>query len=207
MSQDNEAAPLLPVIVSVDFGTTDTAVSVAKPSFRTQSSYTAPAVYIGVFEGLHKPMETVATDFLSKIYSELPRILGWGLWPPIRFIFTVPASWSIHGSQAATRRAAKEAGLLNRPEDTLDFVTEPYAAALYVLKAPRAPNFQPKDGVVICDAGGGTTDITIFNLSRSGESWEWNQITAVQGELANPKTSFPQSKNGTLLVSGPSSPL
>jgi len=59
---------------------------------------------------------------------------------PMDCWLTVPAVWS-DSAQIATKRAAKAAGFGSRPQDTINVITEPEAAAIATLK-----RFQEPDG-------------------------------------------------------------
>lgn len=81
----------------------------------------------------------MATDYLRLIYTELMKRLA-TTFPNIpahelvvKFFITTPAMWSA-AAQHNTLQAAREAGFGSRPQDTIEAVTEPEAAASYVLK-------------------------------------------------------------------------
>ncbi|KAF3906929.1 hypothetical protein AA313_de0205175 [Arthrobotrys entomopaga] len=124
----------------------------------------------------------VCTDYLRLLYNcmmemhlrrRLPDTLDY---TPIHFVFTVPAIWD-HKAQEATRYAALKAGFCSRVGDTLSLVSEPEAAAMFVLKAMHDRNFSrtPVESVssmkkgeafVICDAGGGTVDLISYQVEN-----------------------------------------
>jgi len=69
------------------------------------------------------------------------------------YVITVPAIWS-PGARGLTRRAA--AAALGEPEDKLILVPEPEAAALFCATMCHEVNLKDGDGLLVCDAGGGT---------------------------------------------------
>jgi molecular chaperone DnaK (HSP70) len=60
---------------------------------------------------------------------------------PIQFVLTTPAIWS-HEAQNKTREAAKMAGFMSRPGDTLSMVSEPEASVLYCIKEVYSTKIQ-----------------------------------------------------------------
>ncbi|KAF3937660.1 hypothetical protein ABW19_dt0200502 [Dactylella cylindrospora] len=122
----------------------------------------------------------VAADYLKLLYEEFMNNILKKRMPetlystPIHFVFTIPAIWN-HRAQEATRYAAKKAGFCSRPGDTFSLVSEPEAAAMFVLQAMNENNFsristqgmsslQIGENFVICDAGGGTVDLISYQV-------------------------------------------
>ncbi|KAF3318987.1 hypothetical protein TWF173_005397 [Orbilia oligospora] len=110
---------------------------------------------------------------------------------PINFVFTVPAIWG-HQAQQATKMAAKLAGFCSRESDTLSLVSEPEAAAMYVLKAMHAANFsrittqampslKTGDNFVVCDAGGGTVDLISYKVEEVQPSFRLKEAVVGTG--------------------------
>lgn len=64
------------------------------------------------------------------------------------------------------RRAAMKAGLINKndPQDRLILISEPEAAALYCERMCEQVNLSRGDRMMICDAGGGTVDLIVFEV-------------------------------------------
>jgi hypothetical protein len=92
----------------------------------------------------------------------------------IKYSLAIPAIWSSR-SKAIMREAAVLAGMLDRNGDPgkLVFVREPVAAAIYVeqLMAKDGVIFKNNDTIIVCDAGGETTDLVALvkrTLQRSG---------------------------------------
>jgi molecular chaperone DnaK (HSP70) len=70
----------------------------------------------------------------------------------ISYIITVPAIWT-DSAKELTRQAAVRAGI---PDDKLDLITEPEAAALYCATLGEEVDLEEGDRFLVCDAGGGT---------------------------------------------------
>ncbi|KAG2204055.1 hypothetical protein INT47_007049 [Mucor saturninus] len=82
-----------------------------------------------------------------------------------RYCLTVPAMWS-DLAKSTMRRAAILAGLVSQddPQDRLILISEPEAAALYCEKMCEQVNLNKGDRMMICDAGGGTVDLIVFEV-------------------------------------------
>ncbi|KAK0619194.1 hypothetical protein B0T14DRAFT_566081 [Immersiella caudata] len=123
----------------------------------------------------------MATEYLALIYEEVMTALGrrfpnslGGL--KIKFIITTPAMWS-RAAQHNTLMAARAAGFGSRPQDHLEPVTEPEAAACYAMKEVNvsegqvacisdSASWQPDRQIIICDAGGGTVDLVTYAIDQ-----------------------------------------
>jgi len=70
----------------------------------------------------------------------------------ISYIITVPAIWR-DAAKDLTRKAAVRAGI---PNDRLELITEPEAAALYCATIGGEVDLKARDRFLVCDAGGGT---------------------------------------------------
>ncbi|KAI9271874.1 hypothetical protein BDA99DRAFT_569638 [Phascolomyces articulosus] len=116
-------------------------------------------------------VETVA-DYLSALHEhtldELSRSFAKNYHPDtFRYCLTVPAVWT-DKAKNLMRQAAIQAGLINPsdPSDRLILVSEPEAAALYC-EETMSDQVQLKDNdrIMICDAGGGTVDLIVFQVN------------------------------------------
>ncbi|KAL1933554.1 hypothetical protein VTP01DRAFT_7644 [Rhizomucor pusillus] len=87
-----------------------------------------------------------------------------------RYCLTVPAMWS-EKAKNTMREAAIRAGLISETDhrDRLMLISEPEAAVLYCEKKCDQFNLRHGDRFMICDAGGGTVDLIVFEVDeRSG---------------------------------------
>ncbi|KAG0165273.1 hypothetical protein DFQ30_008693 [Apophysomyces sp. BC1015] len=79
----------------------------------------------------------------------------------------VPAMWSDRAKQAM-REAAILAGIISEDDhhDRLMLISEPEAAAIYCEKTCDQFNMDSGDEFMICDAGGGTVDLIVFDVKK-----------------------------------------
>jgi molecular chaperone DnaK (HSP70) len=79
----------------------------------------------------------------------------------LSYVITVPAIWK-DSAKDLTRQAAVRAGI---PENRLELITEPEAAALYCATYYEKVDLRAGDCFLICDAGGGTVVSSITRLN------------------------------------------
>ncbi|EHA52891.1 hypothetical protein MGG_05163 [Pyricularia oryzae 70-15] len=156
------------------------------------SEYDDPELKLGRSEGLmclpaDKSAKDVTTDYLRGLYQtcqeRLNRTFGNGrlasqLRYPVDVWLTVPATWS-DKAKLLTQRAAKDAGFASHPGDRMFIIAEPEAAALAALKATISKVddlVQVGDHVLICDCGGGTVDITTYNVLSTKPTLELEEL-------------------------------
>ncbi|KAI8086084.1 uncharacterized protein BX664DRAFT_359643 [Halteromyces radiatus] len=100
-----------------------------------------------------------------------------------RYCLTVPAMWSDR-AKAATREAAIRAGLVLRSDhpERLMLISEPEAAALYCEKKSEQFNLAHGQRFMICDAGGGTVDLIVFEIDQKpGQKRTLKEVTNGHG--------------------------
>ncbi|CAO3680468.1 unnamed protein product [Rhizopus microsporus] len=100
-----------------------------------------------------------------------------------RYCLTVPAMWSDR-AKATMREAAIRAGLINSNDhpDRLMLISEPEAAALYCEKKSEQFNLRHGQRFMICDAGGGTVDLIVFEIHEPpGEKRTLKEVTNGHG--------------------------
>ncbi|KAG0075056.1 hypothetical protein BGZ90_010237 [Linnemannia elongata] len=99
-----------------------------------------------------------------------------------RYCLTVPAMWS-DKAKGVMRRAAIQAGLINKndKEDRLMLVSEPEAAALYCERSCNEYDLKHGDRFLICDAGGGTVDLIVYDIAESAEGRNLSEVTKGHG--------------------------
>ncbi|EGX95281.1 Hsp70 family chaperone, putative [Cordyceps militaris CM01] len=109
-----------------------------------------------------KDCEKLVRDYLAGIKQAVDKKLG----PAEQFssverqyIITVPALWD-YSEQEKTRYCAKKAGMGKGNEIML--IPESEAAAIWAIK--NMPSIEEGDVFVVCDAGGGTVDLTSFRV-------------------------------------------
>lgn len=84
-----------------------------------------------------------------------------------RYCLTVPAMWSDR-AKAIMREAAIRANMIMASDhpDRLMLISEPEAAALYCEKKSEQFNLKHGERFMICDAGGGTVDLIVFEIDQ-----------------------------------------
>ena len=116
-------------------------------------------------------------DHVAGIFSDV--VPGWRDLK-VEFIFSVPTTWKTPGMVADIERILPQAGF---GRDGLQHravigLTEAEAAAVYASKQ----QFQRGDVILVCDAGGGTTDVNVLRiLSASGEPVALEPLSWVEG--------------------------
>ncbi|PGH03861.1 hypothetical protein GX51_03849 [Blastomyces parvus] len=151
-------------------------------------------VIFGLPQG--KSATDVVSDYLSEVYSHILQRIGKQITEdtlratPLEFWFTVPAIWSDQ-AQNATLNAARKAGFGTRPNDKIFLISEPEAAAITSLKKYATPNevggfVKPGDGVLVCDCGGGTVDLTAYLVLQTVPTLGFEELcTGVGGKCGS----------------------
>ncbi|KAF9346264.1 hypothetical protein BGX26_002251 [Mortierella sp. AD094] len=99
-----------------------------------------------------------------------------------RYCLTVPAMWS-DKAKGVMRKAAIRAGLITATDhpDRLMLVSEPEAAALYCEKACKQYDLGHGDQFMICDAGGGTVDLIVYEIASTSQGRRLSEVTKGHG--------------------------
>jgi hypothetical protein len=128
-------------------------------------------------------------DYLKKMYEYLCFKLGAELsgvgWEEARieFIFSVPTTWAPVPTVENFKRIAREAGFgLHHGHSLTIGLTEAEAAAVHVsIEAPGI--FRENDVLLVCDAGGGTTDLSVLRVTGTvNQAINLQQLDVVFGE-------------------------
>ncbi|GIZ37993.1 hypothetical protein CKM354_000142000 [Cercospora kikuchii] len=131
---------------------------------------------------LSKPMNKSAVDICADYLTEVAKFAHQSLArrisievleaTPIEFWFTVPAVWSDRAkadTMRAARKAAVQAALRFHPDTQISLIREPEAAAVatisYLTKGGSQQQIKTGDSILICDCGGGTVDITTYEIT------------------------------------------
>jgi hypothetical protein len=99
-----------------------------------------------------------------KLSGELPSHKPWPL-AKVEYMFSVPTTWAPNPTVEKFKSIASRAGFGSQPNHTLTVgLTEAEAAAVYVsVEAPGI--FEENQVLLVCDAGGGTTDLSVMKVS------------------------------------------
>ncbi|KAK0734758.1 hypothetical protein B0T26DRAFT_746628 [Lasiosphaeria miniovina] len=130
-----------------------------------------------------KTVEQMCIDYLRPLYEHILDSLRQDNAQldtlRIKFVITTPAMWS-PASQDLKRHAAFEAGFGRRSADWVDIVSEPEAAANHSLKLLLRDNSRERQGlhsyavaagwevgnnILIVDAGAGTVDTVVYEIT------------------------------------------
>ncbi|KAF1954189.1 hypothetical protein CC80DRAFT_129843 [Byssothecium circinans] len=145
-------------------------------------------------EGAPESIEEVEKwygDYLRKMYECLSFKLGGELsgttWEDARieFIFSVPTTWPPIPVVESFRRIVHASGFGTYPSHEISIgLTEAEAAAVHI--STEAPGiFRPNDILLVCDAGGGTTDLSVLRInapSGNTQGISLQQLDVVFGE-------------------------
>ncbi|KAG9064852.1 hypothetical protein KI688_003113 [Linnemannia hyalina] len=146
-------------------------------------------------ESLHNaPLENgisaldAVTHYLKKLHGHVMMELMKGFiknYEPNQFQYclTVPAMWS-DGAKNTMRRAAIGAGLIQEgdPPNRLILISEPEAAAMYCERMVDRFSLKHGDRFMICDAGGGTVDLIVFEVNEPpGQARHLREVTRGHG--------------------------
>ncbi|KAL0085829.1 hypothetical protein F4703DRAFT_1928199 [Phycomyces blakesleeanus] len=132
------------------------------------------------------PLEVIS-DYLSGFHAHilvvLKRSLGKIFDPSkFRYCLTVPAMWSDRAKNIM-REAAIKSNIIKRADhpDRLILTSEPEAAAIYCEK--KSNQFKLTDGqrFMICDAGGGTVDLVVFEINDTSNNRSLCEVTTGSG--------------------------
>ncbi|KAI8875168.1 hypothetical protein K501DRAFT_180167, partial [Backusella circina FSU 941] len=102
----------------------------------------------------------------------------------VRYCLTVPAMWTDQ-AKSAMRQAAIDAKIIsaNDPQDRLVLVGEPEAAALYCEKRIEEYNLKDGDRFLICDAGGGTVDLVVYQIKIDNGKKTLIEVSGGTGDI------------------------
>lgn len=128
-------------------------------------------------------------DYFQKMYDYLKFKLGGELsgttWKDakIEFIFSVPTTWAPVPTVENFKRIVRDAGFGSETHHNVNIgLTEAEAAAVHVsIEAPGI--FRENDILLVCDAGGGTTDLSVLRVTGTiNQAINLQQLDVVFGE-------------------------
>ena len=127
-------------------------------------------------------------DFMTRLYeqieSQLRPLLPTSTWEDARveFIFSVPTTWKPYPTIEDFKAIIERSGYgRERNHSVVIGLTEAEAAAVYTSK-DMATKFRHGDVLLVCDAGGGTTDLSLLKVvATHGDALALTQLDVVQG--------------------------
>lgn len=125
-------------------------------------------------------------DYMRCLCNYISRFLQdqMGDWSALRveFIFSLPTTFRSQEISTSLRELLKEAGFGRGMYHTIDFgLTEPQASAVDAAKY-SSKTFENGDVMLVCDAGGGTTDFALLEQTTArGSRPELRELASVPG--------------------------
>jgi hypothetical protein len=135
------------------------------------------------------PLERLIADYLKKVVFVVKKDID-RKYPhsaissdSFRYCLTIPAMWN-DTAKAIMRAAAIKAGLITAddPSDKLILTSEPEAAALDCEHTQTEGSLQDEDVIFICDAGGGTIDLTVYKVHYKDGEKRFEELTRGEGK-------------------------
>ncbi|KAF9413231.1 hypothetical protein BGZ94_000805 [Podila epigama] len=132
--------------------------------------------------------QNAISDYLRAVHThainEIIKNSAGGMVDPqhIQYCLTVPAMWT-DAAKGVMRQTAIQAGLIqpSDPPHRLLLVSEPEAAAMYCERKCEQFNLRHGDRFMICDAGGGTVDLIVFQVDYSSGTRALVEVTRGSG--------------------------
>ncbi|EME80247.1 uncharacterized protein MYCFIDRAFT_189860 [Pseudocercospora fijiensis CIRAD86] len=163
------------------------------------SKYDDPALSQFVGNGVltlppnRKPVDLCA-DYLTEIarfaYREMVKKLGEEIvkQTPMDFWITVPAVWSDKAKSdtlRAVRKAAQQAKVQLHYDSQCFLICEPEAAAVAAISSLAQGDSQTQvkagDVILVCDCGGGTVDVTTYELAALTPKLQFHELQTGTG--------------------------
>jgi hypothetical protein len=132
--------------------------------------------------------QRMVTAYLEQIYFHIKESIqaengrGWEE-KTIFFVFSLPTTWTSLATVERFKEAITNAGFgqENPSKHTAELeLTEAEAAAVFTLKEAQV-KYNVGDIILICDAGGGTTDLGLFQVRQTFNPLSLTQVHQVQG--------------------------
>jgi hypothetical protein len=132
--------------------------------------------------------QKMVAAYLEQIYYHIKESIqaengrGWEE-KTISFVFSLPTTWTSLATVERFKEAITSAGFgqENPSKHTAEVeLTEAEAAAVFTLKEAQV-KYNVGDILLICDAGGGTTDLGLFQVKQTVNPLSLTQIHQVQG--------------------------
>ncbi|KAF2156898.1 actin-like ATPase domain-containing protein [Myriangium duriaei CBS 260.36] len=121
-------------------------------------------------------------DYLSCLYREIQKFFDSSLpnWRSchVEYIFSTPTTWANPAMIASIEDIIRAAGFANTDRQSLRMgLTEAEAAAIEA----SSTQYRAGDIFLICDAGGGTTDVNILEVKSAGQRIQLEPLDHVEG--------------------------
>lgn len=128
----------------------------------------------------------LTVDYLREVYKQTKRVIEMmsGPWSNkhVEFIFSMPTTWTNQAILNEFKSVIQESWFGSEPTHTAKLeLTEAEAVAVYTVKTAQI-RFEKGDIFLVCDAGGGTTDLGLVEITQADPDVpRLEQVAAVQG--------------------------
>ncbi|KAF9579223.1 Heat shock 70 kDa protein 12A, partial [Lunasporangiospora selenospora] len=165
-------------------------LALSKPPFKNHVLLSKYKLHLDDSSGPHPPLPNGLTvvdaiaDYL-RLFHAHSVLKGFGAsyeQRHIQYCLSVPAMWS-DTAKAVMRQAALQAGMISPldPPHRLLLISEPEAAALYCEKKCDQFSIGHGQRFMICDAGGGTVDLIVFEVAVGPNGRTLREVTRGSG--------------------------
>ncbi|KAG0306327.1 hypothetical protein BGZ97_000790 [Linnemannia gamsii] len=168
-------------------------IAMTKPPYKNHVLLSKYKLHLDESSGPHPPLPNGLTvvdaiaDYLRLFHAHVVQtaLKGFGSafeQHHIQYCLSVPAMWTDH-AKAVMRQAALQAGMITPmdPPHRLLLISEPEAAALYCEKKCDQFSIGHGQRFMICDAGGGTVDLIVFEVASGPRGRTLREVTRGSG--------------------------
>ncbi|KAF8946668.1 hypothetical protein BGZ47_011664 [Haplosporangium gracile] len=168
-------------------------IAMSKPPYKNHVLLSKYKLHLDESSGPHPPLPNGLTvvdaiaDYLRLFHAHVVQttLKGFGSafeQRHIQYCLSVPAMWTDH-AKAVMRQAALQAGMITPmdPPHRLLLISEPEAAALYCEKKCDQFSIGHGQRFMICDAGGGTVDLIVFEVASGPRGRTLREVTRGSG--------------------------
>ncbi|KAF9916603.1 Heat shock 70 kDa protein 12A [Lobosporangium transversale] len=167
--------------------------AITKPPFKNHVLLSKYKLHLDESAGPHPPLPNGLTvvdaiaDYLRLFHAHVIQTVLKGFGSSfdqqhIQYCLSVPAMWT-DNAKAMMRQAALQAGMISPldPPHRLLLISEPEAAALYCEKKCDQFSIGHGQRFMICDAGGGTVDLIVFEVAVGPQGRTLREVTRGSG--------------------------
>ncbi|KAF9951090.1 hypothetical protein BGZ72_007311 [Mortierella alpina] len=168
-------------------------LAITKPPYKNHVLLSKYKLHLDDAAGPHPPLPNGLTvvdaiaDYLRLFHAHVVQTVlkGFGAafeQQHIQYCLSVPAMWT-DNAKAMMRQAALQAGMISPldPPHRLLLISEPEAAALYCEKKCDQFSIGHGQRFMICDAGGGTVDLIVFEVAVGPHGRTLREVTRGSG--------------------------
>ncbi|KAF8969750.1 hypothetical protein BGZ46_010637 [Entomortierella lignicola] len=167
--------------------------AMAKPPYKNHVLLSKYKLHLDQASGPHPPLPNglavvdAIADYLRLFHAHVVTLALRGFGSAfeqhhIQYCLSVPAMWT-DSAKSLMRQAALQAGMISPsdPPHRLLLISEPEAAALYCEKKCDQFSIGHGERFMICDAGGGTVDLIVFEVAVGPQGRTLREVTRGSG--------------------------